>query len=141
MKWSIEWANGGCIGGSAGSILHSNTTGFNYMMIEAADISLTCSWKENEQWIPFGLLRSQNLSPSGTWSSVNPNNPFMIGPHVGCTIQYNSLWEDVDGTVYWGFWSSNIEDGRVRCKSWYLFQLNWGARSKLPMRAPIPQCR
>lgn len=107
--------------------------------LEAADVSLGCILTPNSQWWPFGLVRSKTWAPSTHWEQIKPSNPFVVGTHVGCTLQYNSFWTDKD-IVYWAYWSLNIEDGQVKCQTWYLFKLGWGTRPKLPIHAPRPTC-
>jgi hypothetical protein len=140
MTWKMSWAPGGCIGSGAASVLVSNKTGYLYMMIEAADVSLVCLLQPNQQWWPFGLVRSTSWAASPQWQNINPANPFLLGPHVGCTLQYNAFWRDQFGYTYWAFWSLNVQKGQLLCQTWYIYKLQWGTTPKLPLSAPVPTC-
>lgn len=102
--WDINWKTGGCIGVGAANSIKSN--GKYYMMVEAADLSLTC--RPGQNWV-FGLVRSNSLSKSGTWEHY-PDNPYVVNQNVapgGCGLQYMNFMRD-RGEIFlhFGFLSS-----------------------------------
>ena len=146
--WSVPWSNvsGGCIGSGEGSSLRSQRTGNVYMVIEATDVALTCNLTPGRQWWPLGLVRSTNgYLPSPQWQQMPVGStPFVGGPeggepHVGCSIQYNSLHrDDSTGTTYLAFWTVAFGPaGAVTHSAWHVYELVWGTRS-LPMDWPGP---
>ena len=80
-----------------------------YQVIEAADVALTCDLDHGVQWWPLGMVRSKTWAASPQWEEMK-TSPFVGGPvggepHVGCSIQYNSLWQDGDGgSTFFAFW-------------------------------------
>jgi len=139
-KWSTPWAGGGCIGSGAASVLRSPRTKYLYQIIEAADVTLVCLTKPNQQWWPFGMVRwtdPNSWGASPTWAEISPSNPIVQGDHVGCALQYNSLWEDYTGEIYWAYWSLQFDaNGGETCGSWFIFKLVPGPRNQLPMFPP-----
>ena len=131
--WNISWAAGGCIGSGESSSLRG-PGGHIYQVIEAADVELTCDLTPGQQWWPLGVVRSAEWAPSPGWEQARVS-PMMVGPHVGCSLQYNSLWrDDVRGTTWWAVWNVDFAKG---CSWWHMYALEW-APTALPM--PWPQC-
>jgi hypothetical protein len=62
-----------------------------------------------QQWWPLGMVRSKTWAASPQWEQMR-QTPFVGGPsggepHVGCSIQYNALWQDgPNGSTYFAFW-------------------------------------
>ena len=135
QPWNVSWAAGGCIGSGEASALRG-PSGLIYQIIEAADVELTCDLTEGEQWWPLGVVRSAGWAASPQWQQLPAGQtPLMIGPHYGCSIQYNSLWLDSSrGKTWWAMW--NVDFARA-CSSWHVYALVW-AKTALPM--PWPAC-
>jgi hypothetical protein len=135
--WNITWAPGGCIGSGEASVLRA-PSGYLYEIIEAADVALTCDLNPGEQWWPLGVVRStMDWAPSPRWQQA-ATTPLMVGPHVGCSLQYNSMWLDGGaqgtGKTWWAVWNDDFKNG---CSSWHMYVLVWGT-APLPM--PWPSC-
>jgi hypothetical protein len=131
--WNVSWAAGGCIGSGESSSLRG-PGGDIYQVIEAADVELTCDTTPGQQWWPLGVVRSPVWAPSPSWEQARAT-PLMVGPHVGCSLQYNSLWrDDVTGMTWWAVWNVDFANG---CSWWHMYALDW-APTELPM--PWPQC-
>ena len=131
--WNVSWAPGGCIGSGESSSLRG-PGGDIYQVIEAADVELTCDTTPGQQWWPLGVVRSPAWAPSPSWQQAR-TSPLMVGPHVGCSLQYNSLWrDDVRGKTWWAVWNVDFVKG---CSWWHMFALEW-APAALPM--PWPTC-
>ena len=131
--WNVSWAPGGCIGSGESSSLRG-PGGDIYQVIEAADVELTCDFTPGQQWWPLGLVRSPSWAPSPGWEQARAT-PFMVGPHVGCSLAYNALWrDDVRGKTWWAVWNVDTVKG---CSWWHMYALEW-APAVLPM--PGPQC-
>jgi hypothetical protein len=101
-RWAVHWKSGGCIGTGDASLLRSG--GYNYMLVEASDVSLLCTPGQN--WV-FGLVRSRAFGRSGTWASYG-GNPFVV-PAVrnplGCSLQYMVFVRDRGETfLHFGFY-------------------------------------
>lgn len=143
-EWNVPWSNasGGCIGSGEASSLRSQRTGYMYMLIEAADVALTCNLVPGEQWWPLGLVRTAGgYLPSPQWEQMPASmTPFVGGPagrepHVGCSIQYNSLHrDDATGVTYMAFWDVTFDGASSR---WHIYELEWGKPS-IPMEWPGP---
>jgi hypothetical protein len=144
--WSVPWAApGGCIGSGEASVLRAAPSGFLYEVIEVADKELGCETGWDSQWWPLGLVRSAGWAPSTQWEQMR-ETPFVGGPaggepHVGCSIQYNSLHVD-DGTTFFAFWhvSFHPANASLPAAGWHLYELAWGA-APLPMQWPGPAQR
>eukprot|EP01047_Picozoa_sp_COSAG01_P045956 COSAG01_NODE_4274_length_5190_cov_1.718916_5_plen_697_part_00 len=144
QRWNVSWAAGGCIGSGEASILRSPASGYMYQVIEAADVALTCDLKRGEQWWPLGLVRSKDWQASPGWQQM-PQTPFVGGPdggepHVGCSIQYNSLHRDEStGKTYFEYWdvSFNSANKSSPGQSWNMYELVWGAGA-YPIAWPGP---
>lgn len=142
-QWNeVPW-EGKCIGSGQASILKSRS-GYMYQVIEVADKELGCETGWNTQWWPLGLVRSKTYAPSPTWEQMN-ERPFVGGPsggepHVGCSIQYSSLWIDADNTTYFSFWdvSFHAADPSQAFSRWHVYRLVPGT-SSLPMAWPGPK--
>jgi hypothetical protein len=106
--WNANWGTGGCIGEGDASMIRSG--GYNYMLVEAADKSLSCT--PGQKWV-FGLMRNTNLGPSGTWENYG-YNPLVVGqtdsPN-GCTLQYMNFIRD-RGDIFLSF-------GYYSTSAWY----------------------
>ena len=146
--WSVPWAApGGCIGSGEASVLRAAPSGFLYEVIEVADKELGCETGWDSQWWPLGLVRSAGWAPSTQWEQMR-ETPFVGGPaggepHVGCSIQYNSLHvDDDDGTTFFAFWhvSFHPANASLPAAGWHLYELAWGA-APLPMQWPGPAQR
>lgn len=104
-------------------------------VIEAADLQLGCDLTQGEQWWPLGIVRSQNWSASPGWEQMPVGRtPFVGGaaggqPHVGCSIQYNSMHLDPrSGVTYFAYWdvSFNPANKSTPPQSWNEYALAWG---------------
>ena len=132
--WAVPWAAGGCIGSGESSSLRG-PSGRLYTVIEAADVELTCDLTPGQQWWPLGVVRSPGWAPSPEWEQARVT-PLMVGPHVGCSLQYNSLWVDkARSKTWWAVWNVDFARG---CSWWHTYALEWGAPAAQPM--PWPQC-
>lgn len=133
--WNVSWAAGGCIGSGEASALRA-PSGLIYQIIEAADVGLTCDLTPGAQWWPLGAVRSADWAASPQWGQMaRAKTPLMVGPHVGCSIQYNSLWhDDSRGKTWWAMWNVDFAHG---CSSWHMYTLEWSPPT-LPM--PWPAC-
>lgn len=155
--WNVSWAPGGCIGSGEASILRSKG-GYMYQVIEAADVALTCDLNRGEQWWPLGLVRSKTWKASPGWEQMK-QTPFVGGPdggepHVGCSIQYNSLHQDMStGKTYFEYWAVSFNSANKSSPGqyWAMYELVWGkgkypivwpgpAQSPSPPPAPVPDC-
>lgn len=99
QPWNLNW-KGGCIGGGHASTLV--TPAYHYMLIEAADMNLSCTAGQN--WV-LGLMRAPQLAASGNWQSYG-SNPVVqnLGVESGCAIQYHHLFADGPTVfVYFGY--------------------------------------
>ena len=135
--WNVSWAAGGCIGSGESSTLRA-PSGLLYQVIEAADVGLTCDLTPGAQWWPLGAVRSAaGWAASPQWQQLPAaSTPMMVGPHVGCSLQYNSLWLDgARGKTWWAVWNLDFARG---CSSWHMFSLDWAPARPLPM--PWPAC-
>jgi hypothetical protein len=97
--WRVPW-NGGCIGSGHASTLV--TPQYHYMLIEAADLNLSCT--ANQNWV-LGLVRAPQLAGSGGWESYAAN-PIVqnLGTKAGCALQYQHLLEDRGSVfIYFGY--------------------------------------
>lgn len=136
QRWNVSWAPGGCIGSGESSTMRA-PSGALYQVIEAADVGLTCDLTPGQQWWPLGAVRSElGWAASPRWQQMpTARTPMMVGPHVGCSLQYNSLWLDASrGKTWWAVWNLDFARG---CSSWHMYQLVW-AQAELPM--PWPAC-
>ena len=133
--WNVSWAAGGCIGSGEASALRA-PSGRLYQVIEAADVGLTCDLTPGAQWWPLGAVRSASWAASPQWEQMAAaRTPLMVGPHVGCSIQYNSLWHDAaTNKTWWAMWNLDFARG---CSSWHMYVLEWAPQT-LPM--PWPEC-
>lgn len=136
--WNVSWAAGGCIGSGEASIVRA-PSGYMYEIIEAADVALTCDLNAGEQWWPLGIVRSQTYAASPQWQQA-ATTPLMIGPHVGCALQYNSLWlDDATGKTWWAVWAIDFVNGAEVCSSWHMYTLVAGP-APTEMLMPWPGC-
>ena len=144
-QWRVPWdAASGCIGSGEASILRA-PSGFMYQVIEAADKELGCETGWGSQWWPLGLVRSRDWAPSGAWEQMAAT-PFVGGPgggepHVGCSIQYNSLHLDPGtGTTWLALWDVSFHPANASspAQTWHLYELVWGEGPPLPMAWPGP---
>eukprot|EP00658_Telonema_sp_P-2_P073843 TRINITY_DN6297_c0_g1_i1.p1 TRINITY_DN6297_c0_g1~~TRINITY_DN6297_c0_g1_i1.p1 ORF type:complete len:522 (+),score=39.78 TRINITY_DN6297_c0_g1_i1:251-1816(+) len=140
--WTVQWAKGSCIGSGEASILRA-PSGYMYEVIEATDVGLTCDLDWGAQWWPLGLVRSKEWAPSPRWEQMPAGNPFVGGPaggepHVGCSIQYNSMHVD-NGTTYFSFWDLSFHPASKSASpsTWHLYELAWGTPT-VPMVWPGP---
>jgi hypothetical protein len=141
--WDVPWAAGGCIGSGEASVLRG-PSGFLYQVIEAADKDLVCETGWNAQWWPLGLVRAKTWAPSPQWEQM-AMTPFVGGPaggqpHVGCSIQYNSLHRDTTtGATYMAFWDVSFHpaNATVPFQRWHVYELVWG-QGALPIPWPGP---
>ena len=142
--WNVPWGGvGGCIGSGQASILR--TSNYVYEVIEATDMELTCDTDWNEQWWPLGLVRSTGYVASPGWTQMDHlQTPFVGGPkgdepHVGCSIQYNDLHVDGQGSTYFSFWDVSFHplNKSTPFQTWHLYSLVWGS-GVLPMAWPGP---
>jgi hypothetical protein len=100
-SWKVAWNKAtGCIGGGHASSLI--TPKYTYMLIESADVSLSCS--AGQHWV-VGLVRAPGFVGSGHWSQFS-GNPFMSADEgvAACAIQYQRLFED-QGSIYLSYWT------------------------------------
>lgn len=108
-NWNVSWSRTtGCIGGGHASSLI--TPAYTYMLIESADLSLSCRPEQN--WV-IGLVRAPNLSgsgkpqrfvASGRWQQYAKNPLISSHNHNPCSIQYPRFF--VDGRrVYLTYWT------------------------------------
>eukprot|EP01116_Phalansterium_solitarium_P006220 TRINITY_DN18525_c0_g1_i1.p1 TRINITY_DN18525_c0_g1~~TRINITY_DN18525_c0_g1_i1.p1 ORF type:complete len:544 (+),score=170.09 TRINITY_DN18525_c0_g1_i1:155-1786(+) len=120
--WNITWAAGGCVGGGQGSVMQDGD--YFYHLIEAPDLSLACLTTPGEQNWVYGLLRSPTMyAPSGQWQQIQ-QNPFVFPwVKIGCTLQYNRLFQDDDG-VFLSYWVIDYANNRLELQ---IFQLQSGA--------------
>jgi hypothetical protein len=119
-----------------------------YQVIEAADQGLTCDTTRDPssaaQWWPLGLVRSKTWAASPNWEQMS-TTPFVGGPagnepHVGCSVQYNSLWADpATAKTYFSFWDVSFYPANKSTpfSAWHIYELEWGALA-LPMKWPGP---
>jgi hypothetical protein len=108
-SWNVSWSRTtGCIGGGhAGSLV---TPAYTYMLIESADLSLSCTPEQN--WV-IGLVRAPKFSGSGKpqrfvasghWQQYAKNPLIDSHNHHPCSIQYPRFF--VDGSrVYLTYWT------------------------------------
>ena len=145
-SWNVPWAAGGCIGSGEASIQRDPRSGFMYEVIEAADVGLTCDTSWGGQWWPLGLVRSKTWAPSPQWEQMpRALTPFVGGPaagepHVGCSVQYNSVHRDpATNATFLAFWDVAFHSANKSApfSTWHLYELAWGAPS-LPMQWPGP---
>eukprot|EP00040_Diaphanoeca_grandis_P043837 m.269238 g.269238 ORF g.269238 m.269238 type:complete len:470 (-) comp83218_c0_seq1:224-1633(-) len=142
--WNVSWGVGGCIGSGEASILRTES-GYMYEVIEATDIALTCDTSRNSQWWPLGLVRSKSWAASPQWEQMG-KTPFVGGPtgnepHVGCSIQYNSLHLDSEtNKTYFAFWDVSFYPANKTTapQTWHMYELVWGG-GDLPMIWPGPR--
>jgi hypothetical protein len=143
--WNVPWSGtSGCIGSGEASILRT-TSGYLYQVIEATDIELTCDTNWNQQWWPLGLVRSKGFTASPGWEQMEHfRTPFVGGPngkepHVGCSIQYNSLHVDVHNVTFFSFWDVSFHpvNKTTPYQRWHVYSLVWGS-DVLPMIWPGP---
>lgn len=141
--WNVPWATAtGCIGSGEASVIRT-ASGYLYEVIEAADVGLECVTAQDQQWWPLGMVRSRQWSASPRWQqmSVSPlvGGPGGHEPHVGCSIQYNSMHVDDSGETYLGFWDVAFYPANksAPAQSWHLYKLVWGP-NHLPMTWPGP---
>ena len=159
LDWNVPWGPGGCIGSGEASILRTGS-GYMYQVIEATDLELGCDLKRGEQWWPLGLVRSKTWAASPQWEQMDKAmTPFVGGPaggepHVGCSIQYNSLHTDSStGTTYFEYWGVTFFPANATTprQSWNVYELVWGAgtypiqwdgppQSPPPPPRPAPDC-
>eukprot|EP00035_Acanthoeca_spectabilis_P001937 m.83830 g.83830 ORF g.83830 m.83830 type:complete len:470 (+) comp11244_c0_seq2:30-1439(+) len=142
--WNVSWAKGGCIGSGEASVLRA-PSGYLYQVIEAADVALTCDLQLNQQWWPLGMVRAKTWAASPQWEQMTQTpfvgGPFGNEPHVGCSIQYNALWQDgLNGSTFFAFWDvaffpANASEPR---QTWHVYELEWAADAHYPMRWPGP---
>ena len=129
MSWNVDWHDGKCVGGGEGSTLISSVDGYMYMLIESADVNLSCT--DDQNWV-LGLLRSKTFSPSQTWEQMPMPNKGYDNQHLssirllndtkymepvvvpaekkGCYIQYHRLFQDSEGT-YLEYWTGADNNG------------------------------
>jgi hypothetical protein len=108
---------------------------------------------------PLGLVRSMDWAASPGWEQM-AQTPFVGGPgkgnepHVGCSIQYNSLHSDAStGKTFFEYWdvSFNPANTSTPPQSWNVYELVWGggtypipwpgpAQSPPPPPPAVPNC-
>ncbi len=158
QPWNVSWT-GGCIGSGEASILRA-PSGYMYQVIEAADLQLGCDLTLGEQWWPLGIVRSKTWRASPGWEQMPvESTPFVGGaagnePHVGCSIQYNSLHLDpLSGITHFAYWDVSFHPTNKSTppQSWNEYTLQWGAgklpidwngptQSPIPPPTPVPDC-
>jgi hypothetical protein len=101
QRWNVAWNTAtGCIGGGHASSLI--TPHYTYMLIESADVSLSCT--AGQHWV-VGLVRARGFVGSGHWSQFS-GNPIMSSSRsdTACSIQYPRMFED-EGSIYLSYWT------------------------------------
>ncbi|HHH14147.1 MAG TPA: exo-alpha-sialidase, partial [candidate division WWE3 bacterium] len=99
-KFSVNWKDGGCIGGGQATTLKEGSN--YYMLIESSDKNLLCTPGQN--WV-YGLLRKKDLLNSSlNWEYLSDGGVVLSAynqdANASCGVQYARLFKDKDNVTY-----------------------------------------